>query len=177
MKQGNAPIILIVVIILVSAIAAVAYFSRNTSDTVVTSLPTSVYESSSTETVDDEMMNDEMDKEMSESKSQTNKYLAYSPEALVEGVGKTRVLFFYANWCPTCIPVDKELQANFSTIPDGTLVYRVNYNDSETDASEKELALKYGVTYQHTFVIIDDEGNEVTKWNGGGLEKLLTNLQ
>jgi thioredoxin-related protein len=53
----------------------------------------------------------------------------------------------------------------------------VNYNDTATDQAEKELAKKYGVTYQHTFVQIDAEGNEVTKWNGGKIEELLHNIR
>ncbi len=53
----------------------------------------------------------------------------------------------------------------------------MNYNDPDTDQEEKDLAKKYRVTYQHTFVQIDSQENEVTKWNGGQLEGLLANLQ
>ena len=52
-------------------------------------------------------------------------------------------------------------------------VIRVNYNDPETDQEEKDLAKKYNVVYQHTFVQIDEEGNLVTRWNGGQIEELL----
>jgi thioredoxin 1 len=88
-----------------------------------------------------------------------------------------KVIFFYANWCPTCIPVDKELSEKESQIPDGVIVIRVNYNDTDTDQSEKELAKKYGVTYQHTFVQIDSDGNVITKWNGGSLNELTKNIK
>jgi hypothetical protein len=56
-------------------------------------------------------------------------------------------------------------------------VIRVNYNDPDTDATEKELAKKYGITYQHTFVQIDSTDQVVTKWNGGRLKELLSNLK
>ena len=87
------------------------------------------------------------------------------------------MLFFYDNWCPTCQPVDKSLQENQAQLPEDVTVIRVNYNDTETSDEEKELAKQYGITYQHTFVQIDSEGQEITKWNGGDIEQLLSNLQ
>ena len=42
---------------------------------------------------------------------------------------------------------------------------------------KKELAQKYSITYQHTFVQIDAEGKEITKWNGGKIDELLTNIK
>ncbi|MBP9716441.1 MAG: thioredoxin family protein [Candidatus Levybacteria bacterium] len=107
----------------------------------------------------------------------SEKYFEYSKESLESSRDKRRVLFFYASWCPTCRPADanfKENQNNFSS--DLTLI-RVNYNDPDTDTDEKELAKKYNVTYQHTFVQIDLNGNEITKWNGGQTEVLLTNIK
>jgi hypothetical protein len=55
-------------------------------------------------------------------------------------------------------------------------IIRVNYNDSDTDPAEEALADEYGVTYQHTFVQIDENGNEVAKWNGGEIEELLERI-
>lgn len=104
-------------------------------------------------------------------------YQVYGPEVLDGVADKRQVLFFYANWCPTCQPADKSFAENMDKIPMDTAVIRVNYNDSDTDAAEKELAKKYGVTYQHTFVQIDRDGNEVTKWNGGNIDTLLKNLE
>lgn len=108
---------------------------------------------------------------------QVARYQVYSPEILSDNSDKRRVLFFYANWCPTCKPADESFKENMDEIPSATTVIRVNYNDNETDQSEKDLARKYGVTYQHTFVQIDEQGNEVSKWNGGDIDELLTNIQ
>jgi thioredoxin-related protein len=47
----------------------------------------------------------------------------------------------------------------------------------ETDQEEKDLAKKYGITYQHTFVQIDSKGNEITKWNGGKTDELLAKIK
>lgn len=106
-----------------------------------------------------------------------SRYVPYTKEALEATSDTRRVLFFYANWCPTCRPVDENLENSKVTLPEDVKVIRVNYNDTETDQEEKDLAKKYGVTYQHTFVQIDSQGNEVTKWNGGDVTQLLENIQ
>lgn len=115
---------------------------------------------------DDEMMMTEGDN-----------YVEYTSTSLDETSDSKRVLFFYANWCPTCRPVDTELKENSDQIPAGVKIIRVNYNDPDTDNEEKELASTYGVTYQHTFVQIDENGNEVAKWSSGGLDDILENIK
>ena len=103
------------------------------------------------------------------------RYVEYSPAAFAVPSEK-KVLFFYASWCPTCRPVDLELTQNFQKIPDNVRIIRVNYNDSDVDGDERALARKYEVTYQHTFVLTDAQGNEIKKWNGGDLSTILTNI-
>lgn len=107
----------------------------------------------------------------------TTRYVVYSPQNLLDAKNSKRVLFFYASWCPTCIPADADFRQNATVIPEGVTVIRVNYNDPETDASEKELAEKYQITYQHTFVQIDENDKVVSKWNGGKTENLIQNIQ
>jgi thiol-disulfide isomerase/thioredoxin len=108
---------------------------------------------------------------------QSSAYLPYTAQALSQTAGNRRVLFFYASWCPTCIPADAEFAANLGKIPSDVSVIRVNYNDPETDAEEKALAQKYAVTYQHTYVQIDEAGNKVKVWNGGAVDELLANIK
>lgn len=107
----------------------------------------------------------------------SDRYVEYSKELLEGSASNRRVLFFYASWCPSCKPSDADLKANSSKIPQDVTVIRVNYNDPETDQEEKNLAKKYGITYQHTFVQIDGQGKEVTKWNGGKITELLANIK
>jgi len=106
-----------------------------------------------------------------------SRYVEYSKASLGNASGNRRVLFFYASWCPTCKPTDANLKANTGKIPNDVTVIRINYNDPETDQEEKDLAKKYGITYQHTFVQIDSEGNEVAKWNGGKIDELLAKIK
>lgn len=106
-----------------------------------------------------------------------SRYIIHSQATFEQFIGKKRILFFYANWCPTCRPVNNDLLSNFDKIPQDFIVIRINYNDTETDTFEKELAKKYSITYQHTFVQIDEDGNEITKWNGGDFENLLNRIK
>lgn len=110
--------------------------------------------------------------ESSQSKSES-KYIEYSSGILERNVESNRILFFYANWCSTCRPADKEIGENENKIPNGYVVIRVNYNDTDTDNEEETLANKYKVTYQHTFVEIDKNGEVIQSWNGVGLDMLL----
>lgn len=120
---------------------------------------------------DSGMMNDET------SMMKSGNYVPYTATALAQASTGRRVLFFYANWCPTCRPADADFSANLEKFPADLTLVRVNYNDTDTDAEEKSLAEKYGITYQHTFVQIDADGNELARWNGGQTAELLANLK
>lgn len=109
--------------------------------------------------------------------STSTNYVSFSENTLEQFSERRRVLFFFANWCPTCIPADKDFQNNIDKLPTDVVVIRVNYKDNETDEGEKELAQRYGITYQHTFVQINESGDETAKWNGGSVSELLTNIK
>lgn len=86
-------------------------------------------------------------------------YLDYSEEALSTKIGNKRVLFFYANWCPSCRQQDAALKSATDQIPEGITIFKLNYD------SEIALRQKHGVTTQHTFVQIDSNGDSLKKWN------------
>lgn len=170
------PVIIFVLIAVVVVLGVGAYsLSQNSSQSdsmTKKDEPMLPKEDAGMEKTEDPMMKAEtvMDDNMS-----TSGYVQYSKAALDEAASNRRVLFFYASWCPTCKPADERFSQNTSKIPEDVTVIRVNYNDPETDQEEKDLARKYGVTYQHTFVQIDSSGKEVTKWNGGQIDELLSN--
>lgn len=110
-------------------------------------------------------------------KNNPSRYVEYSKTALDQAAIGRRVLYFYANWCPICKPADADFKANSSKIPSDVTVIRVNYSDADTDQEEKNLAKEYAVTYQHTFVQIDGQGKEITKWNGGQTDDLLAKIK
>lgn len=129
------------------------------------------------EQTENTMMPEEKVSESGEAMMAKGAYVEYGPGVLEGSKATKRVLFFYASWCPFCKPADAEFRDRMSEIPAGVTVIRVNYNDPGTDQAEKDLAAKYGVTYQHTFVQIDQDGNVVTKWNGGKLAELQKNIK
>lgn len=108
-------------------------------------------------------------------KDSASRYVVYSKSVLDKSLDKRRVLYFYASWCPVCRPANADFEKNADKIPEDLVVIRINYNDPDTDQEEKDLAKKYGITYQHTFVQIDGLGKEVTRWSGGQTDELLAN--
>lgn len=126
---------------------------------------------------DSGMMEDDSMMKEDTSMMKSGNYVPYSATALAEASAGRRVLYFYASWCPTCRPADADFSANLEKFPSDLTLVRVNYNDTDTDAEEKSLAEKYGITYQHTFVQIDADGNELARWNGGQTAELLANLK
>lgn len=100
-----------------------------------------------------------------------SKYLDYTPEVYASSRDKRRVLYFFATWCPTCSVANQDFTVNSSQIPADVVIFRTDYD------REIELKRKYAITYQHTFVQVDREGNELAKWNGGGLSELSRNIK
>jgi len=84
--------------------------------------------------------------------------------------GKT-VVFFFASWCPNCRATVTELNARWGDVDPSITLVIADY--------DKEMALKgkYGVTYQDTFVLLDDKGNAVKAWNSGGVDGLNANTK
>ena len=75
--------------------------------------------------------------------------------ALIDG--QKVVLFFHAAWCPTCRSLDSAINSDLTSIPQDTLIMKVDYDTSDT------MKRKYGVTIQHTTVLIDKNMEFVSK--------------
>ena len=100
-----------------------------------------------------------------------NSYREYSKSDFQESSEEYKVLFFYASWCSFCKDADRKLAQGANRIPDNVVVYKTDFD------SEKKLKKQYGVFSRHTFVLVDREGNELTKWNGGDIELLIDKVQ
>lgn len=87
-------------------------------------------------------------------------YEVYSADKLAKANDGTVVLFFRASWCPTCKAADADIRAHLGVIPANVTILDVDYD------THADLKKKYGVTYQHTFVQVDAQGNALKKWSG-----------
>lgn len=106
---------------------------------------------------DDASMMEQKDDAMMMAKK--GSYEAYAPEKLSLATSGDIVLFFRASWCPTCRAADADIRAHADDIPSTLTILDVNYDTATT------LKQKYGVTYQHTFVQVDAQGNLIKKWS------------
>jgi len=128
------------------------------------------------ESHDNAMMKDDEGAMMEEYEAMMMKgvgtYEAYTPEKLAYAEEGDVVLFFRASWCPTCRALDVDINANADAIPAGVTILDVDYDTATA------LKQKYGVTYQHTLVQVDADGNMITKWTGSPtLTALVSEIQ
>jgi thioredoxin-like negative regulator of GroEL len=84
-------------------------------------------------------------------------YVIYDEKVETMRQGNRHVLFFYADWCPTCVQWEKNLTGDFMNITGNAMIIRADY-DKET-----ELKKQYGITAQSTAVFIDENGELVEK--------------
>ncbi len=92
-------------------------------------------------------------------------YIVFNKIDYEKALAENKIVFldFFANWCPICREEAPNLKAGFDALQTDKVVgFRVNYNDTETDADEKKLASEFSIPYQHTKVILKN-GKEVTR--------------
>ena len=78
--------------------------------------------------------------------------------------GKIIFLDFHASWCPICRSEHPDILAAFNELNNEEVVgYQVHYNDDETNEEDKEMAKKFGITYQHTKVFLNKNGEVALK--------------
>ncbi len=109
----------------------------------------------------EEMMpEEEVEAKSSTGTSMMGAYEEFTPDKLVRAETGDVVLFFQASWCPSCRGLDSDIKNNLSSIPANTSILIVDYD------TELDLRKKYGVTYQHTLVQVDADGEIIKKWSG-----------
>jgi thiol-disulfide isomerase/thioredoxin len=91
-------------------------------------------------------------------------------QTLVDDMGYNEtILFFYASWCPECRAFEQAI--NSGDIPAGVQILRVNYDTEDT------LKTQHQVTLQSTFVRVDADGQQISKWVGYGQDKSLNAIR
>ncbi len=98
-----------------------------------------------------------------------SQYREYNDTIIGTLTGSRILLFFHADWCPTCQNFEKQILK--ATLPEDVVILKVNY-DTET-----ELKQKYSILSQSTFVQIDSLGNMYKRWLGKSeLTDILTDM-
>ena len=133
-----------------------------------------------TEQIDQSMQQeDQMESETETSEdaqegSSKNTYQEYDEQAVEQALddGKKVALFFHATRCPSCRALNKEINENIGELPEDSVTFKLDY-DTQT-----QLRQQYGVTTQHTIVVIDENKEEIAKdASSADLAKLVSMLQ
>ena len=109
--------------------------------------------------------------------SATENYKEYAPEILAAALssGKATLIYFYANWCGSCRGQEPINAAFFSrTLAENLAVTGVRVNVDEN----QPIMRQYGINYQHSYVLLDKNGNPVDRFFGEhSEEELMTKVQ
>ncbi len=96
----------------------------------------------------------------------TSKYYEFSNDEYNRAINENKIilLYFFADWCPICKAEQKDatLPAFNELEKDNIIGFRIHYNDDLVSEKDEELAKKFGITYQHTKVILKD-GKQILK--------------
>jgi thiol-disulfide isomerase/thioredoxin len=82
-------------------------------------------------------------------------YVSYEQGSGMIDSDKVTVLDFYASRCPSCRAAHKNIVAESNQLPKNLQILNVDYD------TNKDLRDKYWVTSQHTFVLVDRNGNKI----------------
>lgn len=89
-------------------------------------------------------------------------YYRFEKSHFESSLQQNKIIFlnFHADWCPICQSEKPGILAAFNELNNENVVgYQVHYNDGQTTEDDKEMAKKYGITYQHSKIIIGKDGN------------------
>ncbi len=101
----------------------------------------------------------------------SGRYVDYQDQAQLDQLANTdRWLNFHAPWCPYCVHLDDDINANSGDIPAGVTIVKIDFD------SNQDLRVRYGVTRQTTIVRVDVDGNEIDRFVGHGRFASLDNL-
>ncbi|MFC1616098.1 thioredoxin domain-containing protein [Patescibacteria group bacterium] len=85
-------------------------------------------------------------------------FVDYTDEMYMKLIAnKPLVIFFYAPWCGTCLRLETDINNEIGTFPKGTKILKADFD------KVKHLREDYSIILQSTFVVIDKDGNVITK--------------
>jgi thiol-disulfide isomerase/thioredoxin len=93
----------------------------------------------------------------------TTKYIRFNSDDYQKALseGKAVYLYFYANWCPICRAERPNILQAFNEMTlEDAVGFEVHYNDNEVTDEEEKISRDFGISYQHTTVILNTAGKE-----------------
>lgn len=103
-------------------------------------------------------------------------YQLFQSDTFKKQASARRLLFFYSDDCPVCRFTNHELSKKQTAWPADLFVYRVYYKDEKATKQMMELAERYQVSQNNTFVVVDSKGQVLETWVGGGLDRILEKI-
>ena len=94
----------------------------------------------------------------------TTPYIRYNEEDFnkAQSAGKVIYIYFYASWCPICKSERPTILSAFNGMSNADAVgFEVHFNDDETNDKDRDAARKFGVSYQHTTIILNPSSKVV----------------
>ena len=83
-------------------------------------------------------------------------YVEYDEQSFEAAVDTHRVLFFHADWCPTCRAFEQVI--NNEEMPDDVTILKVDWDSSP------DLIDEYGIPFQSYLAYVDANGDLVDSW-------------
>lgn len=97
-------------------------------------------------------------------------YLKYTQARLEHAKEEFIVLFFHANWCPSCKAFEEKVLSE--DIPENIKILKVNFD------TNGELRKKYNILTQTSFVLVDNDGELRKRWVWGqGIDDVVEKLK
>ena len=161
-QSGNTITIVAIIIVLVFVLGVAVFLYMGESDE--SNYELAVQESSQPN--EDQVIEIDPD---SEEPLPSGAYVDYSESAVADAGDSKKVIFFHAEWCPECRSFEQNLLS--APIPDGLTILKADYD------TESALKQKHGITHQTSFVQVDSDGDQLTKWQGFGRDDVNTVLE
>lgn len=100
-------------------------------------------------------------------------YVTYSPSNLELSKSRGKSLLFFAatSWCQSCSFLEEEILERNQEIPANLTILKVDYDN------DRDMNRQYSITIQHTLVLLDEDGAEITRWVGGDFNDLIYRVQ
>lgn len=99
-------------------------------------------------------------------------YEELTTDSITAALGsKNIILFFHADWCPSCVSTDQEIKDRITELPADAIILKTNY-DTETKLREK-----FEIAAQHSIVIIDKNNALQFKQTGFNFDDIVSVLE